>query len=381
MSKSLENCLLKNKYFKEADRNKMVELSEQFQSEGLSKEEADFKAVRETIMQVIQGANVIYDALGLKPMDLSGYDEVEMPEMKPIEATKAEDKKEVAPEVKEEPKKPNPPTEKEVEELLSNEEVDKLLSDIDADLEALSPKVGFTEAKDMNRMFADLKTKYGDKKGSQIYEAAERLVSPNKNTIVEIRSNGVVVKEGDKYIFNPFGNTDANTKNWTLYKGVDITEQFENKGIDQQIENFGVNKADVGAVSDVISQVFKGLKEAGLTAAKTVGDWIDIGKGVESEESLFKNEDVINGFYSPLEKIISETKLDKLPIKQWIDKFAKGEEAKWTGLSDWLAQQSGSVSKADILKYLKDNRVEIKEVVKSDALDESMFRAEMTARS
>lgn len=74
--------------------------------------------------------------------------------------------------------------------------------------------------------------------------------------------------------------------------------------------------------------------------------------------------DVVNGFYSPLEKIISESKFDKLPAKQWLDKFVKGDEAKWTGLTEWLSQQQGSVSKADIQKYLKDNRIEIVEVVK-----------------
>jgi ParB-like chromosome segregation protein Spo0J len=74
--------------------------------------------------------------------------------------------------------------------------------------------------------------------------------------------------------------------------------------------------------------------------------------------------DVVNGFYSPLEKIISESKFDKLPAKQWAEKFAKGEEAKWTGLADWLSQQQGSVSKADIQQYLKDNRIQVVEVVK-----------------
>ena len=74
--------------------------------------------------------------------------------------------------------------------------------------------------------------------------------------------------------------------------------------------------------------------------------------------------DVVNGFYSPLEKIIKESKFDKLPAKQWAEKFAKGEEAKWTGLADWLSQQQGSVSKADIQQYLKDNRIQVVEVVK-----------------
>ena len=75
------------------------------------------------------------------------------------------------------------------------------------------------------------------------------------------------------------------------------------------------------------------------------------------------NAEVVNGFYSPLEKIINDVKQDKLPAKQWIEKFARGEEAKWTGLTEWLGQQQGSVSKADIQKYLKENRIEIAEVV------------------
>jgi tetratricopeptide (TPR) repeat protein len=85
------------------------------------------------------------------------------------------------------------------------------------------------------------------------------------------------------------------------------------------------------------------------------------GKDVKVKET---QPDVVNGFYSPLEKVIADSKFDKLPVKQWIEKFAKGEEAKWTGLTDWLSKQEGSVSKADIQQYLKDNRVSVVEVVK-----------------
>jgi hypothetical protein len=162
------------------------------------------------------------------------------------------------------------------------------------------------------------------------------------------------------------------------------TPKAENKKVDvvgsgvvetkQQIENFGVNKEDVEPVHSVISKVFDGLKKAGLTAAKTVGEWVGIGKGEEKSYSLKINgkevqvknvqPEVVNGFYSPLEKTINETKADKLPAKQWIEKYANSEEAKWTGLKDWLAQQQGSVSKKDIQNYLKDNRIEVVEVVK-----------------
>ena len=73
--------------------------------------------------------------------------------------------------------------------------------------------------------------------------------------------------------------------------------------------------------------------------------------------------EVVNGFYSPLEKIILETKFNKLPAKQWLEKFGKGDEAKWTGLADWLNGQ-GTVSKDEIQKFLKENRIQVIEVVK-----------------
>ena len=101
-----------------------------------------------------------------------------------------------------------------------------------------------------------------------------------------------------------------------------------------------------------------------------------------NRENIAANENLINGFYSPLEKTINETKFDKLPAKQWIDKFAKGEEAKWTGLNEWLNQQQGSVSKADIQQFLKDNRIEIKEIVGSESegnLPKSPMRSKITS--
>lgn len=145
-----------------------------------------------------------------------------------------------------------------------------------------------------------------------------------------------------------------------------------------QIEKFGVAKEDIEPVLGVVSQLFNGLKKAGLTAAKTVGDWVNISKGKEKPYALKINgkevqvkslsPEVVNGFYSPLEKTIGETKFDKLPAKQWIEKFAKGEEAKWTGLNEWLSKQEGSVSKSDIQQYLKDNRIQVVEVVKGEPI-------------
>lgn len=83
---------------------------------------------------------------------------------------------------------------------------------------------------------------------------------------------------------------------------------------------------------------------------------------------------VVNGFYSPLELQINQMKQDKMPAKQWLDKL-RGEEAKWTGLSDWLSQQEGSLTKENIKNWLQDNQIEINEIVKGtpDVNDKSLW--------
>lgn len=145
---------------------------------------------------------------------------------------------------------------------------------------------------------------------------------------------------------------------------------------------FGLNRVKSFASAIAMDRMVGAMaKRAGLTREQMYGK-LEFRKDTEenvlkADNALFQGTidgkpttlrnidvDVVNGFYSPLEKIISETKQEKMPAKQWLDKFAKGEEAKWTGLQDWLSQQEGSVSKQDILNYLKDNRISVVEVVK-----------------
>lgn len=66
-------------------------------------------------------------------------------------------------------------------------------------------------------------------------------------------------------------------------------QQAVETDVKKQIEDFGVAKDQVGPVYSVISKVFQGIKDAGLTAARTVGDWVNVGKGKEKPSSLFKD--------------------------------------------------------------------------------------------
>lgn len=140
-----------------------------------------------------------------------------------------------------------------------------------------------------------------------------------------------------------------------------------------------VTKGIIGRIGGFISDLFGGkaedkvviLKDAQSTFAKAE-QMAETGGRVEFQATLPNGEKVtakpidasiVNGFYSPLELQINQMKADKMPAKQWLDKL-KGEEAKWTGLTDWLSQQEGSLTKENIKNWLQDNQIQINEIVK-----------------
>ncbi|MEI7578607.1 MAG: hypothetical protein WCJ58_01050 [bacterium] len=76
-------------------------------------------------------------------------------------------------------------------------------------------------------------------------------------------------------------------------------------------------------------------------------------------------------FYSSLEKQITDLPQGKGSPEQWAgiiknltQKGVKQEELDWTGIEDWIKEQKGSVTKEQILDYLKANKIEVEEVVK-----------------
>ena len=204
------------------------------------------------------------------------------------------------------------------------------------------------------------------------YKASKSLAEAIADGIRYLKENGYAVNELDykKYVLSEFKKKPYSTPE--KKPTTQATEKVAD--VETQVQDFGVGEDDVKPVVSVISKIFNTLKSAGLTASKTVSDWVGIGKGTEKPYTLKINgkdvevkninEDVVNGFYSQLTRAISSSKQDKMPAKQWIDKFANNEEARWTGLKDWLSNQQGSVSKSDIQQYLKDNRISVVEVVK-----------------
>lgn len=72
-------------------------------------------------------------------------------------------------------------------------------------------------------------------------------------------------------------------------------------------------------------------------------------------------------YYSPLQRAVEGIKQETAPAAQWAATIAKlpgvkPDELEWTGLTDWLALQSGKVTKAQILEYVAGNGVQVDEV-------------------
>lgn len=98
-------------------------------------------------------------------------------------------------------------------------------------------------------------------------------------------------------------------------------------------------------------------------------------KGLPATSAITSYEKTAQRWYSQMEKTLEQ----KLPgkgtpesMKQAINTFAKKgeyktEELEWSGVNEWLDEQTGKVTKQEVLDYLSENNVQIKEVVKGDS--------------
>lgn len=77
-------------------------------------------------------------------------------------------------------------------------------------------------------------------------------------------------------------------------------------------------------------------------------------------------------FYSALTHAIEDGKLNKAPAAQWASTIAnlkgvKAEEIEWSGLTEWLAKQTGPVTKEQVVEYLRANEIQVTDVMKGAA--------------
>jgi hypothetical protein len=149
-------------------------------------------------------------------------------------------------------------------------------------------------------------------------------------------------------------------------------------------ELFGLNRIQAFASAIAMDRMVGAMaKRAGVTKAEMYGR-LDFVKDTEenilkADNALFQGTingqevslknidvDVVNGFYSPIEKRLAETKIEKQSANKWLTVIGKGDEATWTGVKQWLESKNPQeqVSKSEIQQWMKDNRISVVEVVK-----------------
>lgn len=101
-----------------------------------------------------------------------------------------------------------------------------------------------------------------------------------------------------------------------------------------------------------------------------------------SERFALANDENAPTFYSQLERSVEEKlpeQAQPLHIRGILNNpqnRIKADEMRWSGLDQWLTDQGGrKVSKAEVLDYLRQNRVEIREVTHGKAVDGEVAQA------
>jgi len=91
--------------------------------------------------------------------------------------------------------------------------------------------------------------------------------------------------------------------------------------------------------------------------------------------------ELVNGFYSPLEKGIAEAKTDKATGKGWMKVLSgvtEADELNFTGVKAFLESNADRpISRKELLDYMKNNRIEVVEVVKGQSPNIEKEEAEL----
>ena len=107
------------------------------------------------------------------------------------------------------------------------------------------------------------------------------------------------------------------------------------------------------------------LKELGLRGITVNGQDLLV---KDDSETVREFAETVNGFYSDIEQSILDVRKSNVTAKEWLGVIGSGDEAKFTGVRQWLESMPPNkvVSKSEIQQWMKDNRIEIVEVVRGD---------------
>lgn len=197
------------------------------------------------------------------------------------------------------------------------------------------------------------------------YLAKEGLDEMIKNgEIVGMKGlGGIPLKPGGEYVIKSKGDVyDALVRFGYNEQEARDNADLMDAAADAAYKRYGVEKEDY---YNLVLRDFtpregdrvEGLKQMEMPDGRTV-----------SVRKLPEGVSVVDGWYSPIEKNLRETKIDRQSANKWLTSglIGKGDEAIYTGVKQWLESKNPQeqVSKQEILDWMKDNRVEVVEVVK-----------------
>ena len=105
-------------------------------------------------------------------------------------------------------------------------------------------------------------------------------------------------------------------------------------------------------------------KDSQETSPKTSGtDSERLNSIAPENDSILKS--TADTFFSQVERTIENSPQSKFSKEQAkaLFKNAKQEEVDWLGLNDWIDEQNGTITKDDLLNFVKANNVQVEEVV------------------
>jgi predicted RNA methylase len=159
-------------------------------------------------------------------------------------------------------------------------------------------EAGITKPETINRDYKIIKEKLGEKKAQNYFSQVYKLVNPNQNEIAEYRTNGIVVKEGDKYLFKAIAGEGTKASPYRLsdWKPQDVTSSFN-----QPAPEDGGAKTQKPPISGKarIVKSKSGIETIPIAKAKgslsdDVSDWLDKGHTI-TESDFFKLADAAYG--------------------------------------------------------------------------------------
>lgn len=179
----------------------------------------------------------------------------------------------------------------------------------------------------------------------EAFHAVTNILLTDTEQRIILKEYGDMEKAADAFADYNRGTSTPQSAIKTIFdKILDFLTKFRNYLVENQY--------------DSASSIFENIDQGRLVGRESAG----------SQTVEFNARVKAPMFYSQLQSVLDK----KLPAKATVEMVrniarsqdVKQEDVEWSGLMEWLDEQKGPIAKADVLAFLKQNQVQVQEVVK-----------------